>query len=136
MTRKKLSQVYFLDKEIKMRERQLAELVQRSQVKSPQITGMPFQNTGEVSDKVMETAIKIITFQEQLEAYKDALQIEKESIERWAMSLDDSYLRQIVHYRCYELMSWTKIAVLLNTTEGSVKMYYNRSIPKGGSDEK
>lgn len=131
MTRKELSQVYFLDKELKQRERQLQELIESSQVKSPQITGMPFQNTGETSDRVSETAIKIVEYTNAVQTYKQALEIRKQAIDRWVMSLDDSYLRQIIHYRCYELMSWSKIAMLLNTTEGSIKMYYNRSIPKG-----
>lgn len=113
-----------------MRERQLAELIQSSQVKSPQITGMPFQNTGECSDKVADMAVRIIEYTEQVNAYKMALEIRKQSIDRWVMGLDDSYLRQIVHYRCYELMSWTKIAQMLNSTPDSIRMYYNRSIPK------
>lgn len=130
MTRKELSQVYYLDKELRQRERQLQELIEMSQVKSPNYDGMPFQNTGETSDKVAETAIKIVEYTQSVQTYKMALEIRKQAIDRWVMSLEDSYLRQIIHYRCYELMSWTKIASLLNSTPDSLRMYYNRSIPK------
>lgn len=130
MTRKELAQVYHLAQELKMREKQLNELIQSSQISSPQITGMPFANTNETSDKVADTAVKIITYTEQVNVFKEALKIRKEAIDRWTMSLEDSYLRQIVHYRCYELLSWTKIAQLLNSTPDSLRMYYNRSIPE------
>lgn len=130
MTRKELSQVYYLNKELQQREKQLAELIQASQLKSPQVTGMPFQNTGETSDKVADYAIKLVTYTEQVNAYKQALEIRKMAIDNWVMKLEDSYLRQIIHYRCYDLMSWRRIATIMNTTEDCIRMYFNRHIPK------
>lgn len=130
MNRKELSQVYHLNEELKMREKQLNELIQASQISSPQMTGMPFNNTNATSDKVAETAVKIIEYTEQVKVYKEALEIRKQAIDMWSMKLEDSYLRQIVHYRCYEMLSWAKIAQLLNSTPDALRMYYNRSIPK------
>ena len=58
MTRERLSQIYYLEKEQKMWEEKLRELEAASLIKGQEITGMPFANTGETSDKVMSLVVR------------------------------------------------------------------------------
>lgn len=132
MTRRQLSQIYYLKKELQMWERELNELIQSSQVKAQSIDGIPFQNTGEVSDKVAQTAIKIIEHTEMVEALRFNIAERVREIDEYIMTLDDPLLKQIIQYRCCKLMSWDKVATMVggNNTADSCRKYFNRKIEK------
>ena len=132
MTRKELSQIYYLNRELQMWERELNEIIQASQITGQNIDGMPFQQTNATSDKVSETAIRIVNKMEAVKAMKDTIEKHKEEVYRYIATLDDSILRQIVKYRCIDLMSWTKVARMIgggNTADG-LRMMYTRAIPE------
>lgn len=132
MTRKELSRIYYLNRELQMWERELNEMIQDSQIKGQYMDGMPFQKTNVTSDKVSETAIKIVNKAEVIKLTKAEIEKQIEEVYRYIATLDDSILRQIVKYRCIDLMSWTKVARMIgggNTADG-LRMMYTRAIPE------
>jgi len=132
MTRKELSQVYYLTHDLERCERNLEELRASVQPKSQKITGMPFNNTGTTSDPTGDTVIRITRCIESIEGYKQAILIRKTAIIEWINSLDDPFLRQIVNYRCLELLSWEGVAMRIgsSTTPDACRMYFNRNVQK------
>ena len=132
MTRKELSQIYYLDKELKRCEANLAELRASIQAKSQKLTGMPFQNTGTTSNPVEEMVFRLTKAEQAVEGYKEAILIRKARIMEWMSSLDDILLAQIVDFRCLKLMNWNEIADAIGgyNTEDSVKKYFYRNIEK------
>ncbi len=131
MTREKLSQIFYLEKEQKMWEEKLKELEAESLIKGQEITGMPFSNSGD-SDKVSSLIIRKQTFVEIIEEIQEKIDKQKEEIYEYINTIEDSLLRQIVVYRCVSCMNWTQVANRVgggNTAE-SVRKIYERSIPK------
>lgn len=115
-----------------MWERELNKLIYASQIKSQNIDGMPFQHTNETSDKVADTAIDIVGKTEVVKKIKADIEKHKEEVYRYIATVDDSILRQIIKYRCIDLMSWAKVARMIgggNTADG-LRMMFNRSIPE------
>ena len=132
MTRKQLSQIYYLEKEQEMWKEKLRELEAASLIKGQEITGMPFANTGETSDKVSELIIRKQTIAAIIEEIQERIDRQKEEIYEYISTVDDSLLRQIVVYRCVSCMNWIQVANRIgggNTAE-SVRKIYERSIPK------
>lgn len=132
MTRERLSQIYYLEKEQKMWEEKLRELEAASLIKGQEITGMPFANTGENSDKVMSLVVRKQTIATIIEEIQERIDEQKEEIYEYINTIDDSLLRQIVVYRCVSCMNWVQVAIRIgggNTAE-SVRKIYERSIPK------
>lgn len=132
MTRERLSQIYYLEKEQKMWEEKLRELEAASLIKGQEITGMPFANTGETSDKVMSLVVRKQTIATIIEEIQERIDEQKEEIYEYINTIDDSLLRQIVVYRCVSCMNWVQVAIRIgggNTAE-SVRKIYERSIPK------
>lgn len=132
MTRKELSQVYYLSKELKMWEEKLLELRNKSLVRSKEITDMPFANTNDTHDTTFERVSRIMELQADIDVFR--LNIEKKiaEIENYIMTLDDSLLRQIIEYRCCQLKSWRDVSALIGygTTEESCRKYFDRKFPK------
>ena len=60
MTREELSQIYYINKEIVMWEKELEHIREASLMKSKEITDMPFANTNETGDPVAELAMKML----------------------------------------------------------------------------
>jgi len=132
MTRQQLSQVYYLNKELKMWETKLAEYKNSSIVKAQQLTGMPFAPAGNVSDPTFERIAKIVELQSEIDAFRLNIENQKAEIEKYIMTLDDSLLRQIIEYRCCQLKTWEQTAAMIGygTTADSIRKYFNRRFPK------
>ncbi len=132
MTRERLSQIFYLEKEQKMWEEKLKELEAASLIKGQEINGMPFANTGEVSDRVMSLVIRKQAIAAIIEEIQENIAKQKEEIYEYINTIEDSLLRQIVVYRCVSCMNWIQVANRIgggNTAE-SVRKIYERSIPK------
>lgn len=132
MTRKELSQVAHLRNELRMWEERIAELRSKSLTGSKEIDGMPFQNTGDVSDTTFNYISQILELQADID--KKRLEIEAAiiEIEEYIVTLDDSLLRQIIEYRCCQCRTWRGVADMIGygTTEDSLKQYFRRRFPK------
>lgn len=122
MTLQELSQLYWLNREIREDERRLSELrAEASGVPSPAGDGMP--RSSEVHSRVERLALDIITL-EQIIAEKYARCVaERVRLERFISSITDSVTRQVFTERFVEGRTWAGVARRIGggNTEDSVK---------------
>lgn len=132
MTRKELSQVYYLKRELRMWEQKLQELREKSLIGSKEITDMPFANTGELHDTTFEYISQIMELQADIEAFRLNIERKIEEIEKFIMTLEDSFLRQIIEYRCIQGKTWEQTAMMIGygTSGESCRKYFDRRFPK------
>lgn len=131
MTRNELSQIYYINRELTMWEKELEELREQSLMKSKEITGMPFANTNETSDQVANLATKICDVEMVILGKKKELELERNKILKFITGIDDSLTRMIVKYRCVDLLTWSDVAAVIGgNSEDSVRMTFNRFVKK------
>ena len=126
MTNKELSQLYYLNKEIKQLESKLMELETTAYKATPNLTGIP--GSGKCSDKVGRYAAEIADLKALINLNIKKCWHEKRRLERYIQSIDDSLIRQIFSLRYIELKKWEDVAASLggNNTENSVKQIHSR----------
>ncbi len=132
MTKEELKQIYYLNKEIKMWQRELDRLQCQSLVKSPQITGMPFG--GGISDKVANIAIEIAEIEAIIKGKLAEIQLQRKKIIEYINSIDDSIARQVIFLRCVSNLSFYDIAKEIGDgyTYDAVRQIYYRRLKKDG----
>lgn len=128
MTRKKLEQVYHLNKELAMWQRRLAELQADIALSPKVIDGMPYSKTNAVGSPTEVKAIRLADLASVIEGKISEIQIALIDIEIFISSIDDSLTRQIIEYRCCKLKSWQQVADLLGNgyTAEAVRQTYHR----------
>ena len=130
MTRKDLEQVYYLNNELKMWQRRLADL-QADIALSPKVMdGMPYSKTNAVGSPTEIKAIKIAELSRIIEGKISEIQLTLLDIEAFITTIEDSLIRQIVEYRCCKLMQWKDIAIKIGEgyTEEAVRQSYHRYV--------
>lgn len=109
MTLKELSQLYYLDREIKLDRERLAEL--RSDLmhpKSPSYDGMPKSPN---PDPAMERCVaEIVDLEAIIQAKIEQRVYERSRLERYIADIPDSLTRQIFTLRFVEGLTWEQIA--------------------------
>ncbi len=125
MTKNELEQIYYLNRELKMWERELAELKAQSLVHSPQLSAVHSRN---ISDNVGDRAQKKADLEAFIKAKKDELQDARDKALRYIADIPDSLTRMVVYYHCVSLMSWRRVAYEVGgaNTEESVRKIYTR----------
>ena len=108
MTKKELSQLYYLKKEIKEQQRRIAELEALAINCSTKITGLP-TGTG-ISDKIGNYAAQIADLKALLDLNLKKCFYELNRIDRFIQSVEDSQIRIILTLRYIQGLSWQKIA--------------------------
>lgn len=119
MTKKELSQLYYLKKEIKQQQRRIAELEAVATNCSTNITGLPSGNG--VSDKIGDYAAQIADLKALLDLNLKKCFYELNRLDRFIQSVEDPLLRQILTCRFVNGYSWRKIACTIggpNTPDG------------------
>lgn len=130
MTLKELSQLYYLNREIEMDKRRLQELEVKVVSCSANLSGMP-RSPG-VSDRVGRYAADIVDLKGIIEAKLQQCIYERNRLERYISSIDDSLLRQIFTYRFINGLPWEQVVACVgggNTVAG-VKMLCYRHLNK------
>ena len=125
MTKKELSQLYYLKKEIKEQQRRLKELEILSTNCTAKVTGLP--NGNGVSDKIANYATEIADLKSLLDLNLKKCFYELNRLDRFIQSIDDAFIRQTVLYRFEKNMSWSQIARMLggnNKAESIRKKLY------------
>ena len=89
MTKHELSQIYYLDKELKQWKRLLQQEQSGSEIKPQQITGLPSGNGK--SDITANKAIKISNMEQIISGIMANIQIQKERIMTYIITIDDSF---------------------------------------------
>lgn len=124
MTLKELSQLYYLNREIKADQKRLEELNRMVGAPStPPLSDMP-RPPHNVDSKVERLAAEIVDLQAIIAARQIQCIHERARLERWINEIPDSLTRQIFSHRFADCMSWVQVAQCVGggNTEGSVKM--------------
>lgn len=125
MTKSDLEQIYYLNRELKMWEKELKRIKCRSLVKSP----IPSTVHGSgISDKVAEQAERVIDLENRICAKQEEIQRLRDEAVQFIYEIPDSLTRQIVYYRCVSLMGWRRVAYEVGggNTEENVRQIYSR----------
>ena len=127
MTKKELSRIYYLEKEIAMWEKELEDLECMSLVSGSMGDGQP-RGQKVPRSKVEDNVIKRMGIQAKMQELLEECEKSKVEIMDWIKSIDDSLIRQIIYYRCIKVMSWVSVADKVGggNTADSVRMNYDR----------
>lgn len=128
MTKEELKQIYYINGEIKMWQRELERLQCKSLVKGQEISDMPRGNG--TSDKVGDLAIERNEVEVIINGKLAEIQVQRKKIMDYINGVDDSLLRQIMFFRNVSCMSWNQVARELGKTETCVKQIYSRHFRK------
>lgn len=108
MTKKELSQLYYLKKEIKEQQRRLKELEVLATNCTAKVTGLP--NGNGVSDKIASYATEIADLKSLLDLNLKKCFYELNRLDRFISSVNDSEMRIILTLRYSQGLSWQQIA--------------------------
>ena len=133
MTVNELSQLYYLNEEIKKDKRKLQELRYRRGLHSQVIDDMP-HGDGPRRSKDEDLTAMIIDLEEVIKARLVLAQKERIRLERYINAIPDSLTRQIFEDRFVSLMSWEEVAADIGggrgCTAGRVKMICYRYLKR------
>lgn len=123
MTAEELSQIYYINKEIKSLQLELAELKQKNFYKPNIITDMP--RGGEGKEQSLEYVNDIMVIEDLINYSLRKLQYERKKIEVFLGTIEDAELRLIMRLRAVNNMKWEDIGneLGLERTTVSKKFY-------------
>lgn len=125
MTKKELSQLYYLRREIAQEQRRLKELEKATETGSGKITGLPImQGMAAPAELVAQIADSRAVISAKLELAG----VEYNRLCRYITGVDDSLMRQILTQRFVEGKSWRQVARAIGggNTEDSVRQAFHR----------
>lgn len=125
MTKSELEQIYYLNRELKMWEDELARLKARSLVASP----LPCTSHGSgISDKVAQRTEREMELENRIQDKRDKIQELRDRAIAYITTISDSLTRMVIYYRCVSLFGWRRVAYEIggNNTEESVRKIYTR----------
>ena len=107
LTKDELKQIYYINKEIQMWQRELEKIRSQGLVKSPTISDMP--KGGQKFD-ISDYVSAIADYEAVIRGLLAKAQIQRKKIMDYIDSIDDSLMKQIVYLRNVCLMSWENVA--------------------------
>ena len=130
ITKRELSQLYYLSREIEQDRKRLEELEAAAQGITQQITGMP--PAGGAGDKVGKYAAEIADLRAIIEHKVQQCWYELNRLNRFIASVEDSQMRQILTLRYINRLSWTRIAIEIGggNTPDSVRKMHDRFLSR------
>lgn len=136
MNKRDVKQLYYLSREVAMWQEKLNELRESVKVSAPAADSGGIRSAG-VSDKVGNLAVDIADTERIIAGKYAEIQLRRNEVLRWISSLEDSTARQVVMYRCVDLMSWADVAAKVGggNSEDSVRMIFNRLFTKEGEEK-
>lgn len=127
LTRKELSQLYWLKKEIERESRRVEELEALATGCTAGASGMP--GSGSLSDKTA-IAVQIADCKTLIETKRRELVTEYNRLLHYIKDVDDAYIRNILKYRYIECLTWRQVALRMGGTASAVRMAHNRFFEK------
>lgn len=125
MTRKELSQIYYLSKELKMWKEESSKLQDRIESTGKWLDGMP--RGSDISDKVGNLAAALADARTMVVVKELEIQTQRRRIIDYIDKIEDSLLRQIVFYRCISCMEWKEVANSIGGINGNIaKLKFGR----------
>lgn len=117
ITKRELSQLYYLSREIERDKWRLKELEALAEGTTKHLTGMPIAPG--FGDKTARYAIEIMELKEIIECNMRRCMIEYNRLIRFINSVEDSQMRQILTLRYVNGMTWQRIATEIGETDES-----------------
>lgn len=129
MTKKDLSQLFYLQREIANDEQRLLELESAATSTTANMNGMP--GGGKISDKTA-IAAEMADLRDIIYAKKSMCIAHYNQIMRYVACIDDSFIRQIITYRHIDMMKWRDIAQKIGggNSEDGIRKAYARFLEK------
>jgi hypothetical protein len=118
LTKRELSQLYYLKKEIANQQKRIEELEALAQKCTSQITGLP--HVVGVSDRVGKYTSELSDLRNLLDLNIKKCFFELNKLDRYIQSVPDSDMRLILTLRYVQNLNWQKIAFYLNYQDESV----------------
>lgn len=109
MTKEELSQLYYLNREIKHLKTRIAELEALASSKSSRITGLP--GASGISDKVGTYAVELAELKRLLEINLRKCFCELIKLSGFIESIEDSRMRMIMTLRYIHGLTWQQVAM-------------------------
>jgi len=133
LKKSEVKQIYYINKEIEMWRKELAQARSQSRVMGQQITDMP--HASGISDKTADIAVQEVEYEQLIEELEYNAFIMKNKIMRYITSIDDSVVRQIIFHRYISLLPWKIVACEVggDNTADSVRMIDKRYFEEGKS---
>ncbi len=130
MTKKELSQLYYLNREIEEQQRRLKELEDIATSCTSKITGMPKING--ITDKVGKYVAEIADLKGLLDLNLKKCFYELHRLNRYIQEVEDSQMRMILSLRYINGLSWDQVAASISiyASEDSVKQAAHRYLKK------
>jgi hypothetical protein len=127
LTKEKLYQIYHLNNELEM-WRDLLNRMENSELQGAQLTGMP--RSGRISDITGNTAANVADVKRIINEIIAEIQATRKEIITYIKNLDDSLLRQIVFYRCVQLLKWHDVnaKIGLDRTDNTIKEIFYKHL--------
>lgn len=124
MTKKELSQIFYLNQEIKMWQQELEKIQCESLIRPQKITDMP---TGRgIADQVFNRIANMDKIERIITGKLAEIEVQRAKIMSYIDSVEDSIIRQIMFYRHVSCMRWNDVAIKVggdNTAEAVRKMH-------------
>ena len=117
MTKKELSQLYWLNREIAEEKRKLEELQAAASGCTQSITGLP--HVGSAGDKISDLAILIAEQRDLIDLKIKQSVIEYNRLNRYIASVEDAQMRMILSLRYVNGLSWQQVAFQIGETDES-----------------
>lgn len=108
MTKKELSQLYWLNREIEEEKRKLRELEAASKSGTAKITGLP--HVSGAHDKIGDMAILIAEQRDLIDLKVRQSVIEYNRLNRYIAGVQDAQMRMILSLRYVNGLSWQQVA--------------------------
>lgn len=126
MTKEEVSQIYYLNREIRKLQRKLEEL-RCSGLQSPKIDGMP-RAPGRTGSPTERQGVEEADIEMKIKQLLAAAKRKQREIFEYIGSVDDSMIRMIIIFRCVDLCTWAEVAENIGgpMTADSARMAFNR----------
>lgn len=126
ITKRELSQLYYLNREIEREKQQLKELEAMAEGRTQHLTGMPIAPG--FGDKTARYAIEMMELKETIQSNVRRCFAEYTRLLRFIRGVEDSRMRQILTLRYRNGMTWQRIAMEIGggNTEDSVRKMHDR----------
>ena len=110
MTKEELSLIYYLNREVKMWQRELDQIRAKSLVQSPKLDSIGGHTTGNTSDPVGDVAGIIADIELIIEGRLKEIQIQRKRILDYIDGIEDSLIKQVIFLRCLSNLSWKEVS--------------------------
>jgi hypothetical protein len=135
LTKKELSQLYWLNREIEEDKRKLSELEAAAADCTAKITGLP--HVSGVHDKIGDLGILIAEQRDLINLKVRQSVIEYNRLNRYIASVDDAQMRMILSLRYVNGLSWQQVAFSMGETDEQYpRRKHNAFLRKSEVDEK